>query len=251
MRPQRSCTGSAFIVDVQKRHIMTNAHVVSSLLKRVLYTNAVKSLWYRGQACDRHLRPHPTEEGLVPAPTLWFCCCEPACLQSCRYPTRQLCMCGDLASLRSGVPGSCVRETIATRPCSQSRAPSSGATTSCPYSLLPSQSFRLAALYPCRSLHGGGITRAAGCTSLSLPHVQLSMPCPESAMLDRLRARWAWSAGLHSGGWLPPGRGFPEHHQGHCLARDHDALCPCQQQAAGHPNRRGHQSREQRRPRLC
>ena len=28
MRPQRSCTGSAFIIDVQKRHIMTNAHVV-------------------------------------------------------------------------------------------------------------------------------------------------------------------------------------------------------------------------------
>ncbi|KAK9810951.1 hypothetical protein WJX73_000637 [Symbiochloris irregularis] len=30
MRPQRSCTGSAFVVDVQKRYIMTNAHVVSN-----------------------------------------------------------------------------------------------------------------------------------------------------------------------------------------------------------------------------
>ena len=30
MRPQRSCTGSAFIIDVEKRHIMTNAHVVST-----------------------------------------------------------------------------------------------------------------------------------------------------------------------------------------------------------------------------
>lgn len=30
MRPQRSCTGSAFVIDTQKRHIMTNAHVVSN-----------------------------------------------------------------------------------------------------------------------------------------------------------------------------------------------------------------------------
>lgn len=28
MRPQRSSSGSAFIVDTKRRHIMTNAHVV-------------------------------------------------------------------------------------------------------------------------------------------------------------------------------------------------------------------------------
>ena len=28
MRPQRSATGSAFIIDVEKKHIITNAHVV-------------------------------------------------------------------------------------------------------------------------------------------------------------------------------------------------------------------------------
>ena len=32
MRPQRSSTGSAFIVDVEKRYIMTNAHVVGPCL---------------------------------------------------------------------------------------------------------------------------------------------------------------------------------------------------------------------------
>ena len=29
MRPQRSASGSAFVMDAKKRHIMTNAHVVS------------------------------------------------------------------------------------------------------------------------------------------------------------------------------------------------------------------------------
>lgn len=31
MRPQRSSSGSAFIVDIKRRHIMTNAHVVRSI----------------------------------------------------------------------------------------------------------------------------------------------------------------------------------------------------------------------------
>ena len=31
MRPQRSSSGSAFIVDTKRRHIMTNAHVVCAL----------------------------------------------------------------------------------------------------------------------------------------------------------------------------------------------------------------------------
>ena len=30
MRPQRSSSGSAFVTDTAKRHIMTNSHVVSS-----------------------------------------------------------------------------------------------------------------------------------------------------------------------------------------------------------------------------
>ena len=29
MRPQRSSSGSAFVTDTEKRHIMTNSHVVS------------------------------------------------------------------------------------------------------------------------------------------------------------------------------------------------------------------------------
>lgn len=32
MRPQRSATGSAFVVDTEKRYIITNAHVVRCLL---------------------------------------------------------------------------------------------------------------------------------------------------------------------------------------------------------------------------
>lgn len=32
MRPQRSSSGSAFIVDTKHRHIMTNAHVVGQHL---------------------------------------------------------------------------------------------------------------------------------------------------------------------------------------------------------------------------
>ena len=54
------------------------------------------------------------------------------------------------------------------------------------------------------------------------------------------------ASGLDTGGWLPPGRRLSEHHKGHCVPRDHDPIHPCQPQAAGHPDRRCHQPRQQR-----
>ena len=67
MRPQRSGTGSAFIVDIEKKRIMTNAHVVCSYsVGRILYklSNSRIGLWL-------------TYPALLPSEYLWPGHCRP------------------------------------------------------------------------------------------------------------------------------------------------------------------------------
>lgn len=129
MRPQRSTSGSAFVIDTESRWIMTNAHVVGRCTS-CSWTNSCHLL--RGALGWRSPGTSACTCSSVQGPAFHMAarhqsclsyrhrqhCCSGGGLLGCaRCPMRQQCMCGDRGTPRSGGRECCARQKSVTWRC--------------------------------------------------------------------------------------------------------------------------------------